>query len=234
MPELKKVESALEWTPKYFDFIAVSFVVCLLVSNLAAVKLFQLGSAIFSAGILVFPLSYIFGDILSEVYGYRRARRIIWMGLLSNLFMVIALKIAIVLPPAPNWPFQEQFSTIHEIIPRIVLGSLVGYWAGEMINTFIMVKMKVLTNGKHLWARTISSTLAGQAVDTCLFALISFAGIIPNDLLFKTIISAWLFKSLYEAAVTPLTYILVNFLKRAEGVDHFDTKDSFNPIGLKL
>jgi len=223
--QLRVTESAKEWTPKFNDIIAVIFVAALIVSNIAAQKLFDLGPATFTAGILVFPISYIFGDVLTEVYGFRRARRIIYAGFAANIFMAVVLWIAVKLPPAQGWPFQQAFATVHSFVPRLVLGSLVGYLFGELTNSAIMSKMKVITGGKLLWTRTISSTIAGQFVDTFIFAFVAFGGVLPNELLIKSGLWGWAFKVIYEAAATPMTYGIVNWLKRREGIEHFDRKD---------
>lgn len=229
---LKIVEGASEWTPKYLDVVAMVFVTAILVSNLAAQKLFKLGPAIFSAGILVFPISYIFGDILTEVYGFRRARRVIYCGLFANLFMALVLWVAIELPPAPGWNLQREFEAVHSMVPRIVLASILAYVAGELANSIVMSRLKILTEARHLWFRTISSTLVGQFVDTVLFVSIAFVGIMPNKLLVAAAISAWIFKSAYEALATPLTYFIVGRLKRLEGIEHFDKKDAIGLVGF--
>ncbi len=229
---LKIVESRAEWTPMYLDVVAIVFVTALLVSNLAAQKLFSLGPAIFSAGILVFPISYIFGDVLTEVYGFNRARRIIYAGLVANLFMASILWIAIHLPPAPGWGLQKEFAAVHSLIPRIVVASMIAYLAGELVNSFIMSRLKLITAGRHLWLRTISSTVVGQLVDTALFVLIAFLGVFEPSVLIVAIISGWLFKTMYEATATPLTYMVVRRLKHAEGVDHFDKKESLTLVGF--
>lgn len=222
---LRITESQAEWIPKYSDVIAAIFVTTLLVSNLAAQKLFRLGPATFTAGILVFPFSYIFGDILTEVYGFNRARRIIYVGLLANLFMALTLWLAIQLPPAPGWNLQREFQAVHSLVPRIVIASILAYVSGELTNSFVMSRLKIKTNGRHLWLRTITSTIAGQFVDTGLFVLIAFGGVFPSSLLITAIVSGWIFKCLYEAVATPLTYLVVNKLKRLEGIEHFDRKD---------
>lgn len=222
---LRITESQAEWTPKYSDIIAAFFVTTLLVSNLAAQKLFQLGPATFTAGILVFPISYIFGDVLTEVYGFNRARRVIYVGFLANLFMTLILWVAIQLPPAPGWNLQREFETVHSLIPRIVVASILAYVFGELTNSFVMSRLKIKTSGKHLWLRTISSTIAGQLVDTGLFVLIAFGGVFPSNLIVSAIVSGWLFKCFYEAVATPLTYIVVGRLKRLEGIEHFDRKE---------
>lgn len=228
--QLRTTESQVEWTPKYLDVIASIFVTTVLVSNLAAAKLFSLGPAIFTAGILVFPISYIFGDVLTEVYGFNRARRVIYVGFLANLFMALVLWVAIQLPPASGWNLQEEFAAVHRLIPRIVIASLVAYVAGELVNSLIMSKLKIRTGGRHLWLRTISSTIAGQFVDTAIFVLIAFGGVFGVNLLVVATISAWIFKVLYEAAATPLTYLVVRRLKCLEGIEHFDRKDRLKLI----
>lgn len=210
------------WTPRHFDAVAVTFVTSLLVSNLAAQKLFQFGPATFTAGILVFPISYIFGDILTEVYGFRRARRVIIMGLVANLFMSAVLWISIKLPPATGWNLQHEFESIHSLVPRIVIGSIIAYYFGEISNSLILSRLKILTKGRYLWLRTVSSTLVGQFIDTTLFVLIAFTGVLPTGTILSAILSAWLFKVLYEFCATPLTYMIVRKLKSLEGVDHFD------------
>jgi uncharacterized integral membrane protein (TIGR00697 family) len=200
------------------------------VSNLAAVKLFEIGPFIFSGGIIVFPLSYIFGDVLSEVYGFARTRRIIWAGLVANVFMVTVLWSTIRLPSAPGWNYQEEFAAVHGFIPRIVLGSLVAYWMGEFANSVILSRMKVWTNGRMLWTRTIASTIVGEFVDTLVFVLIAFTGTVPPVILVAATISGWLFKVLYEIIATPLTYKIVGYLKKIEGVDHYDRSEVYNPF----
>jgi len=226
LPPLKKAESAKEWRPVNLDIVAVIFVTSLLVSNLAAQKIFSLGPFVFTAGILIFPISYIFGDILTEVYGIKRAKRIIYMGLVANLFMAFVLWVAILLPPAPGWNLQEPFKQVHSLVPRIVFASSIGYLIGELVNSQIMSRLKVVFSGKKLWIRINLSTLGGQFFDSFLFAVIGFLGVIPNNLLLNVAVSAWLFKSAYEALATPFTYILVGKLKSIEGIDHFDLKDS--------
>ena len=223
--QLRTTESQADWTPKYLDVIAGIFVTTVLVSNLAAAKLFSLGPATFTAGILVFPISYIFGDVLTEVYGFNRARRVIYVGLLANIFMAFVLWVAIQLPPAQGWNLQAEFAAIYRLIPRIVIASLIAYVAGELVNSFIMSRLKVRTIGRYLWLRTISSTIAGQFVDTAIFVFVAFGGVFGAKLIISATISAWIFKVVYEACATPLTYLVVKKLKSMEGIDHFDRKD---------
>lgn len=230
-PPLRVTESSLEWQPKHLDVVAVVFVTSLLVSNLAAQKLFQFGPVVFTAGILVFPISYIFGDVLTEVYGFNRARRVIYAGLLANLFMAVVLWLAIHLPPASGWELQEAFSAVYSLVPRVVIGSIVGYLGGELSNSFVLSRLKVKTRGRFLWLRTISSTVVGQLVDTSLFVTVAFAGVFSTHLLIGAIVSGWVFKVVYEAVATPLTYLVVGKLKRLEGIEHFDTKERIRLFG---
>jgi uncharacterized integral membrane protein (TIGR00697 family) len=214
--------------------VATLFVAVLLISNIAAQKLFAFGPFTFSGGILLFPISYIFGDVLTEVFGYARSRQVIWAGLICNLLMAGFLWLVVQLPPAQGWPLQEQFTTVLSLVPRVVVASTIAYWAGEFMNSFVLAKLKVLTSGRFLWVRTISSTIVGQGVDTVLFVLIAFAGVFPQDLLVRAIWSGYLFKVLYEAVATPITYAVVNFLKRAEGIDVYDRDTNFTPFRLRV
>jgi hypothetical protein len=215
---------------KYFSIISSVFVAVLLISNTVAAKLFSLGPFIFTGGILVFPISYIFGDILTEVYGYARSRRIIWTGFACLLLMSLTYWIVGLLPAAPTWANQEAYGSILGIVPRIVLASFVGYWAGEFSNSYIMAKMKIFTRGAYLWTRTIGSTLVGEGVDTVLFVLIAFWGIFPSEILLITGLSGYAFKVFYEILATPLTYLAINFLKKKEHCDVYDYKTSFSPF----
>lgn len=214
----------------------MSFVVVLLLSNIVAVKpvrvlnLFQLD---LDAGTLLFPISYIFGDVLVEVYGYARSRRVIWMGFGFNLFAALLFAIIVALPPSPEWQMQEAFATILGQTPRIVVGSLLAFWCGEFVNSYVMAKMKILTCGQYLWTRTIGSTMVGQAVDTVLFQTIAFAGVWETPLLLRVILWNYTAKVLYEALATPITYAVVGFLKRAEQEDYYDYDTDFNPFTLR-
>lgn len=206
------------------------FVATLLISNIAAQKLFAFGSVTFTAGVLLFPLSYIFGDCLTEVYGYHRTRQVIWTGFACNVLLAAVLWIAIKLPPAKGWPLQKEFATVLGLVPRVVLASIIAYWIGEFLNSYVMARMKVLTKGRGFPARAICSTLVGQLLDTGAFVLIAFAFVFPAPLLLKTIIYGWLFKVGYEIAALPLTAVFVRWLKSYEGIDHFDTDTNFNPF----
>lgn len=219
---------------RYFDLVAITFVVALLVSNIAAQKLFAFGPFTFTAGILVFPISYIFGDILTEIYGYARTRRVIWAGFAANIFLILVIQAAVLLPPAEGWPFQEQFAAVLGFVPRIVLASIAAYWAGEFSNSFVLAKMKVWMKGRHLWMRTIGSTIVGQAIDTAIFATVAFAGVLPTPVIVKAIVSGYAFKVIYEAAITPLTYFIVHRLKRAEGIDVYDERTNFSPFSTQI
>jgi len=215
---------------KYFSIISSIFVAVLLISNTVATKLFSLGPFIFTGAIFVFPISYIFGDILVEVYGYNRSRKIIWTGFFVLICMSIIYWVVGLLPPAPGWENQKAYVVILGVVPRIVIASIIGFWAGEFSNAFVLAKMKILTRGKHLWSRTIGSTIFGQGVDTALFTVIGFFGLIPNNVLVIAIFSGYGFKVIYEAIATPATYKIVRFLKKNENINHFDYKTNFNPF----
>ena len=225
----------MEKNYKYLGAISVFFVSVLLISNIASVKIVDLKWFVFDAGTLLFPLSYIFGDILTEVYGYKRARSVIWLGFSMALLMSVIFVVVGKLPPAADWPNQEAYNAILGFTPRIVLASLIAYFFGEFSNSFILAKMKIWTKGKKLWTRTIGSTLVGELVDSTLFILIAFygSGIFPNELLPMLIISNYLFKSGIEILFTPITYKIVNFLKKKEGEDYYDINTNFNPFKLK-
>lgn len=215
---------------KYFDVVSMVFVSTLLISNIAAQKLFAFGKFTFTCGIIVFPLAYIFGDVLTEVYGYAKARRVIWTGLICNILMITVFKISIALPPAVGWPFQKEFEAVLGYVPRIVLASVLAYCVGEFCNSFVLAKLKVRTAGKYLWIRTIGSTIVGQFADTAVFATVAFAGRLPTKLIIASALSGYLFKVVYEAAATPLTYLIVGFLKQREGIDFFDKQTNFTPF----
>ncbi len=218
---------------KHFSTISSLFVATLLISNTVASKLISIGPLIVTGGILVFPITYIFGDVLTEVYGYKRSRRIIWTGFFALFLMSIVYWLVGVLPAAASWQNQGAYDVILGIVPRIVVASLIGYWAGEFSNSIVLAKMKVWTKGKRLWMRTIGSTIVGEGVDTVLFVLIGFYGIIPNEILPLAILSGYILKVAYEIIATPLTYKIVAWLKKEEGCDHFDYRTKFNPFKIK-
>jgi queuosine precursor transporter len=215
---------------RYFDMIMALFVAVLLISNIASTKILLLWKFTFDGGTLLFPLSYIFGDILTEVYGYRRSRKVIWTGFFAALLMSLVLWIVQVLPAAPDWPNQQAYESLIGFIPRIVAASLVAYFAGEFTNSYILSRLKVLMKGRKLWVRTIGSTLVGEGIDTLLFCMIAFYGMLPDSLLLKVIISNYIFKCSIEILFTPVTYRMVSFLKKHEQVDVYDRGISYNPF----
>lgn len=217
---------------KLLPFVAGLFVAVLLISNVASTKILLLGPFTFDGGTILFPVSYIFGDILTEVYGYRRSRIVIWTGFLSLGLMVAIFTLVGMLPPAPGWENQEAFQAILGMTPRIALGSLAGYWAGEFSNSFTLAKMKIVTRGRWLWTRTIGSTLVGEAVDTLLFVTIAFAGELPSQLLMSVALSNYVFKVGVEVAFTPITYAVVAYLKQTEREDFYDYDTDFNPFAI--
>jgi uncharacterized integral membrane protein (TIGR00697 family) len=219
---------------RYFDLIMALFVSVLLISNVASTKIVDLGPFAFDGGTLLFPISYIFGDILTEVYGYRRSRRVIWAGFGAAALMAGVLALVGALPPAEGWAYQEAYQAILGITPRIVLGSLIAYFAGEFSNSYVLAKMKIWSRGRWLWTRTIGSTLVGEGVDTLLFVTIAFAGTLPWALFWSIVLSNYVFKVGLEAAMTPVTYRITNFLKRTEGADVYDIGTDFSPFKVTL
>src|ERR1700761_2419385 len=215
---------------KYLDTLVLIFVVVLLVSNLVAQKVCRLGHLTISGAELLFPLTYIFGDIFTEVYGYKESRRAIWIGFMASALLSAAGALAVALPADPSWHNQQAFETVFGLIPRFVAASLIAYWVGEFANAFPLARLKVLTQGKWLWTRTVGSTVVGQFFDTVLVMVISFAGTVSSNTLVRLIISSYLVKVVYEILATPLTYAGVGWLKRREGIDIFDTHTNFNPF----
>lgn len=214
----------------WFVLVVALFVTSLITANITAVKLIGIFGLVLPAGVVIFPISYIFGDVLTEVYGYRMARRVIWLGFFCNLLAVIAILIGQYLPAAPFWEGQEAYERILGYAPRLLAASFCAYLVGEFANSFVLAKMKLATDGRWLWSRTIGSTLVGQGLDSAVFIVIAFAGTIPVGGLLAAVVTQWLFKSLYEAAATPLTYLVVGFLKRREDLDVYDRDISFNPF----
>jgi uncharacterized integral membrane protein (TIGR00697 family) len=216
---------------RYYDILVHVFVVILLISNLIAPKICAIGPFRISGALLLFPLTYIFGDVFTEVYGYSGSRRAIWIGFFASTLMAVMAKMIVWLPPAPDWSNQTAFATVFDFVPRIVVASLIAFWAGEFANSYVMAKMKIFTDGKFLWTRTVGSTVVGQAVDTALVITITFAGSQSIATIANMIVSGYVAKVVYEVVATPLTYVVVNRLKRAEGVDVYDTDTDFNPFG---
>lgn len=214
----------------WFVLVTAVFITCLVTANITAVKLVGVFGLVLPAAIIIFPLSYIFGDVLTEVYGYRQARRVIWLGFLCNLIAVVAIWVGQVLPAAPFWDGQAAYERILGYTPRLLIASFLAYLVGEFANSFVLAKMKIATNGRWLWTRTIGSTLVGQGLDSLVFITLAFVGTIPLAGLASAIVTQWLAKSVYEAVVTPLTYGVVNFLKRQEGLDVYDYDTRFNPL----
>jgi hypothetical protein len=216
-----------------FVIVVAGFITSLIIANIIAVKLIDVWGWILPAGTIIFPLSYILGDVLTEVYGYRRARQVIWLGFACNLLAVGAILLAMVLPAAGFWDGQDAYERILGYTPRLLMASFAAYLLGEFANSYVLAKMKIVTHGRWLWTRTIGSTLVGQGLDSLVFMTIAFAGAMPPEAFLTAIIVQWLAKSGYEAAVTPLTYIVVNYLKRKEGIDTYDYQISFNPLDLR-
>jgi uncharacterized integral membrane protein (TIGR00697 family) len=216
----------------WFVVLVAVFVTCLVIANIIAVKLVTIFGLTVPAGIIIFPISYICGDVLTEVYGYRRARQVIWLGFGCNLLAVLAIWGGQTLPGATFWDAQPAYERILGFTPRLLGASFCAYLLGEFANSFVLAKMKVATQGRWLWMRTIGSTVVGEGLDSLIFVTIAFWGIIPPAGLLSAIVTQWLFKVAYEVLATPLTYGVVGFLKRQEGLDVFDRDTSFNPLAL--
>lgn len=214
----------------WFLLVTVIFVTSLITANIAAVKLIDIRGLILDAGVITFPVSYIVGDVLTEVYGYRRARQVIWLGFLCNLLAVAALWLAGLLPAASFWDGQAAYDRILGYTPRLLAASFVAYLVGEFTNAFVLAKLKIATRGRWLWTRTIGSTLVGQGLDSLVFVTLAFLGTIPLASLGSAILAQWAFKTAYETLATPLTYWVVNALKRREGIDVYDYDTPFNPL----
>ena len=213
-----------------FMVVTALFVTCLITANIIAVKLVVIFGHVLPAAIIIFPLSYIIGDILTEVYGYRQARAVIWLGFLCNLVAVAAIWVGGFMTPASFWGGQEAYDSILGYTPRLLMASFAAYLVGEFANSTILAKMKIWTQGRWLWSRTISSTIVGQGLDSAVFITLAFAG--GEVALVRLILTQWTAKVIYEAAATPLTYLLVGWIKRREGLDHYDYDTSFNPIAV--
>jgi uncharacterized integral membrane protein (TIGR00697 family) len=220
---------------RYFDFVMAAFVAILLLSNLiGAAKLATLGGWTFGAGILFFPLGYVIGDVLTEVYGYARARRCVWAGFAGLLFMAFMSWVVVSLPAADGWPNQAAYETVFGNTWRIVLASITAFWAGEFVNSFVLAKMKIWTKGKHLWSRTIGSTIFGQGIDSLIFYPLAFLGTWETHQVVTVMITNWGLKVLWEAVLTPVTYAVVGWLKAREGVDVFDDGTDFTPFKTQV
>ena len=233
MPSPNPAPVATHFYSRWFLAITAIFITCLITANVTAVKLISLSGLILPAAVVIFPISYIFGDVLTEVYGYRQARLVIWLGFACNLLAVIAIWLGEILPAASFWSGQAAYVQILGYTPRLLVASFIAYLVGEFTNSFVLAKMKIATKGQWLWTRTIGSTLVGEGLDSLFFITIAFIGAIPASGLLSAIVAQWLVKSAYEALATPLTYAVVNFLKRREGLDVFDRGTRFNPLALR-
>ncbi len=222
-------------TYRYYDLVMASFVTVLLCSNIiGAEKVVNIYGFSFGAGVLFFPISYIFNDVLTEVYGYARSRKVIWAGFGALIFASFMSWFVRKLPPDPSWQYQQAYDVIFGQTPRIVIASITAFWAGEFTNSFVLAKMKLLTKGRFLWTRTIGSTIAGEAVDSLIFYPVAFYGFWTNELLLKVMLTNYAIKVGWEAVITPVTYKFVNFLKRAENEDYYDWDTDFNPFKVEV
>jgi uncharacterized integral membrane protein (TIGR00697 family) len=230
LPNAGDVPQAGKNYSQWFVIVTAIFITCLITANITAVKLIDVFGLVLPAAIVIFPISYIFGDVLTEVYGYRQARKVIWLGFACNLLAVIAIWLGQALPAASFWDGQEAYKQILGYTPRLLAASFLAYLVGEFANSFVLAKLKIATSGRWLWTRTIGSTLVGQGLDSLVFISLAFWGTIPLAGLASAIVTQWLAKSAYEAVATPLTYSAVTFLKHKEGLDVYDHETRFNPL----
>lgn len=220
---------------RHFDLVMAAFVAILLLSNvIGAGKVASFGGVVFGAGILFFPISYVIGDVLTEVYGYARARRCIWAGFVAVLFMAGMSWVVVALPPAEGWQGQAAYQAVFGQVPRIVFASVAAFWAGEFVNSVVLAKMKLWTGGRMLWARTIGSTVVGQGVDSLLFYPLAFLGVWPTAQVMTVLVTNWAMKVGWEVVLTPVTYAVVGWLKRREGIDVFDAGTDFTPFRTRV
>jgi uncharacterized integral membrane protein (TIGR00697 family) len=219
---------------KYYDIVGMLAIAVVLISNTVAQKIVPIGPFNLNAAIFLFPLAYLISDILTEVYGYARARRVTWMMFVCLTLMVIFYELSVMMPSASFWNDQVAFAKILGNVPRIVIASMAAILVGDFVNCYIMSKMKIATKGKHLWLRTIASTFFGQGMDSLVFFTIAFVGVLPFGELINALLSGWLVKTAYEILLTPLTYVVVAKLKQAEGIDHYDYGLNYTPFSLKI
>jgi uncharacterized integral membrane protein (TIGR00697 family) len=220
---------------KYYDLVMALFVTILLCSNLiGAAKVATVWGFTFGAGVLFFPISYIFNDVLTEVYGYARARKVVWAGFGAIIFASFMSWVVVALPPADTWNDQAAYQTVFGQTPRIVFASLTAFFVGEFANSYVLAKLKVKTSGRHLWARTIGSTIVGEGVDSLVFYPVAFLGVWDNALVLQVMTSNYIIKVLWEALITPVTYKVVGFLKRAEQEDYYDVDTNFTPFSIQV
>ncbi|WP_448586685.1 queuosine precursor transporter [Thermaurantiacus sp.] len=225
---------------RYYDYCMAAFVAVLICSNLigaakvASVDLPALGAVTFGAGILFFPISYVLGDVLTEVYGYARARRVVWVGFAAAIFAAAMAAFIVWIPPAPGWEGQDAMAQVFGQVPRIFAASILAFWAGEIANAYVLARMKLLTNGRWLWTRTIGSTVVGQGVDSLIFYPLAFLGVWETELVLTVMATNYLLKVAWEAALTPVTYQVVGAMKRAEGIDVFDEGTDFTPFRTRV
>ena len=220
-------------TYKYLGLITTLYIAFQLISDVTAGKIIQLGIFTVSATVLYFPITYIFADVLTEVYGYAKARSVVWMVFFSSVIAGLIYVVVVALPPAIGFDASEAFTRVLGSVPRILIGGWVAVWVGGIINDYVLAKMKIWTNGKYLWMRTIGSTIVGEGANTFLFYTIALSGILPSNLLVSSILSGWLLKVLVETVLTPVTYVVVNKLKKAENEDYYDRNTDFNPLIVK-
>ncbi len=220
------------FSPVFLSLLAL-FITCLLVSNIIAGKLILVFGLVLPSAVFLFPITYVLGDVFTEVYGFRKTRIVIWSGFAANVLMSAFFLVAVALPFPPFFKDQDAYAKVLGFTPRVVAASLLAYWVGEFANSVTLSALKKITKGRHLWTRTISSTVVGQGLDTAIFIGLSFVGSVPTAVLFQMMIAQYVFKVAYETIVTPVTYLVVRYVKRREGIDTFDVGVSYNPFGMR-
>lgn len=218
---------------KYLGLITTLYIAFQLISDVTAGKIVQLGIFTVSATVLYFPITYVFADVLTEVYGYAKARNVVWQAFLASVIAGLIYQLVVWLPPAVGFDANDAYARVLGSVPRVLLGGWIAVWAGGFINNYVLAKMKIWTKGKHLWTRTIGSTVVGEGVNTVLFYTIALSGVLPSNLLVASILSGWFLKLVVEIVLTPLTYLVVNKLKKIENEDYYDTDTNFNPLIIK-
>ncbi|MDO8569196.1 MAG: queuosine precursor transporter [bacterium] len=218
---------------KYLGLITTLYIAFQLISDVTAGKIVELGIFTVSATVLYFPITYIFADVLTEVYGYTKARNVVWQAFLASVIAGLIYQLVVWLPPAMGFDANDAYTRVLGSVPRILLGGWIAVWAGGILNDYVLAKMKVWTNGKYLWMRTIGSTIVGEGVNTILFYTIALYGVLPSNLLITSILSGWLLKVVVETILTPITYVVVNKLKKVEDEDYYDRNTNFNPLIIK-
>ena len=232
--QIKEIPISALYSYKCLPIISMLFVMCLIMANLASFKVSQIFSLVFPSGLIFFPCTYIFDNILTEVYGYKQSRRVIWTGILCSMILIIGIKISVMLPAAACWHDQAAYTLVMDRFPRTVVASIIGYFCGEFLNSYTLAKLKILTMGKAYWLRLIASTIVGSSIDSIFFSIVAFAFILPMRIILSLIVTQYVVKVGYEVIAIPITYVFTGFLKKLEHIDYYDYHTNFTPFSLSL